>query len=158
MNNIELTDRLFAKLKEQKVLAVELRNKNDSFQVQSFVNSSSNNNIPFSYVVPGRKVSGSSNKGATIVSDAEKNKDIKFGGVDFFGFEDDPYNGARNFFTMRLTQILSGDTISNFDRLFKYLDQENGSIILHSGETAYLPSPPITQEYAENNYINDNEK
>ena len=137
-------------------MAVELRNKNDRFQMSSFVNSSSSNSVPFSYVVPGRKISGTGNKGGSITSDAEKNQDNKFGGIDFFGFEDDPYNGARNFFTMRLTQILTGDTVSYFDKMFKYLDMENGSMILHSGETAYLPVPPITKEYADNNYINDN--
>ena len=151
-----MSDYVFQKLSEQKVIGVEFRNKNDSFQIQAFQNSSITYNLPFDYILPGRKISGTGNKGGSITSAAEKNADSKFAGIDFFGFEDDPYNGARNFFPLRLTQILPGDTVSYFDKMFKYLDTENGSMILHSGETAFLPSEPITTDYADKNYINDN--
>lgn len=152
----KLTKVLFENYKSQNVQGIEFRNKFDPWQISTFQNHSTANEVPFSFITPGRKVAGKGSKGGAIVAAAPKITDPRFAGIDFFAFEDDAYNGARNFFALAMTKLIAGETSTYFNQMFNYLDQNGGKMYLHAGETRYFPKNPITEDYANTNYINDN--
>ena len=118
-----LTAQLFRELKEQNVYAIEFRNKDDPFQLDVFEKESKKNAVAWSYINPGRKIEGSGSKGGKVISSALKTNSNSFAGIDFFAFEDDPYNGARDFFDLALTQLLKDEKDTYFNQMFQYLDK-----------------------------------
>ncbi|KAL4465292.1 hypothetical protein ABPG74_002006 [Tetrahymena malaccensis] len=152
----QLTTNMFMSFKDQNTYGVEFRNKNDKFQIGAFQQSSDEFEIPFSFITPGRKVAGKGSKGGAVVQAAPKITDPHFVGIDFFAFEDDPYNGARNFFPGAFTDVIKGETQSYFDQMFNYLNNQDGKIYLHAGETQFFPQGGVDSRYTNKNYINDN--
>ncbi|EAR91546.2 adenosine/AMP deaminase family protein, putative (macronuclear) [Tetrahymena thermophila SB210] len=82
--------------------------------------------------------------------------DLHFVSIDFFAFKDDPYNRARNFFPGAFIFVIKGETQSYFNQMFNYLNNQNGNIYLHAGETQFFPQGGIDNHYTNKNYINDN--
>lgn len=100
------------------------------------------------------------------------NNSINLIGIDYVGFEDDPFTGARNFFyygTHNDTEnnstphkkkdfpINDNDYENYFEMLFNNLKNNSDlPLFYHAGETKYFPDCPIDDDYMKNNYINDN--
>jgi adenosine deaminase len=150
-----LNERVMDELANQKVIGLEMRNKRKTSDLNKYRAAAQHAGVKMSYIIPGRKVSGSGSKGGEVI-DQDKNGDADYAGYDFFAYEDDPYNGARNFFTIAFTQVLKGQKESYFDKMFRNLDSEGGKFYPHAGETSFFPDHPINQKFAEEHYVNDN--
>jgi len=130
------------------------------------------------------------NNSQSIEQDEIINKDLFFYnnqcsnliGIDYVGFEDDPFTGARNFFhntiqiqnnsnnkskvnqtennnneNNKLTHKEDQDEENFFEKLFLHLKKNSDlPLFYHAGETNYFPECPVDDEYLTNNYINDN--
>ncbi len=158
------------KFKFMKISGVEFRQKNDvdkAFSVIRAIRAQfSAKGIETAFILPGRKVTSGSKFDETIKAIKNSNSsDIS--GIDFVGYEDDPFTGARNFFPLVLEGVLDpnnqanaqsrqqGNNPSSFKVLFQTL-LSGKSFYLHAGETKYFPNYPITDKFMQKFYINDN--
>jgi len=125
----ELNRKITDTWKNQNVLGVEYRQKPKPKLLDVMIKHLNNNNILYAFQHPGVKIRGRSQnglKGFLYQNDDEYKlnrqlgsnlaKDLNFqkkipkerhySGIDFFGYEDEPFNGARNFFVLSLQKIL----------------------------------------------------
>lgn len=103
----------------------------------------------------------------------DENQDINLIGMDYVGFEDDPFVGARNFFhnsMLNNTIHINNQTVNQFElnqeklsfdnffeKLFLNLKSNSGlPLFYHAGETKHFPECLVNDVYFYNNYINDN--
>jgi len=140
--------------------------------------------FPTSFILPGRK-NKKDNKLQKLIDglrQAKKNNDEDTVGFDFFGYEDDPFTGARNFLPLSLRkfeQEAETGRIMNLEHVFNQpavnqtkenlkekkqndfetmLDilRDGHKLYLHAGETSYFPDYPVDATFLQKFYINDN--
>jgi len=159
---------------EQKIYGVEFRQKFDvskgeSSKAKAIREEFKLKNILTSFILPGRKTVIGNGLEATLNQINQLNE-TDVSGVDFVGYEDDPFTGARNFFPIVAQKIFenNNDNKSNnssdltkkpnkdlFELFFNSLKRGN-KLYLHAGETLYFPNYSIDEEFMKEFYINDN--
>jgi len=141
--------------------------------------------FPVSFILPGRKVT-ENHKLTDLIKGlikAKKSNDESTVGFDFFGYEDDPFSGARNIFPLTLRkfgQEVGEPIINELEHVFeppKHVSEEKSKEIpkkvnefeffldmlrdghklyLHAGETLYFPDYPVHKTFLKKFYVNDN--
>jgi len=145
---------------------------NDKFEIKRF---------PVSFILPGRKVT-ENHKLADLLKGllkAKKKNDESTVGFDFFGYEDDPFSGARNFFPLTLRKFGQESKepiihkmehvffnppkpkseeklkVNDFE-IFLNMLRDGHKLYLHAGETVYFPDYPVNAKFLKKFYVNDN--
>lgn len=180
-----LDEILSEKLKEQRVYGVEYRQRNNK-DVDTMIHNLTKNGILYAFQTPGIKLRNSKfNRMATLIyedinkykkgekdenwyknmqAELESNKKKHYSGVDLFGYEDDPFNGARNFFPLALQKVLKNDEMLSEGRTHSrkidwflpvYRVMKNEKVFLHAGETNFFPDYPVDDKFLDYFYIND---
>lgn len=178
-----LTEILYTDLMHDNVAGVEFRqgydlpednskynlNSDNQSKMQILEDLSKRNNIkmPVSFILPGRKLKKNHklrNLIKNLSAAKSKGKD-NVTGFDFFGYEDDPFSGARNFITLTLKNLMNINSLDEKENLdldkndFAFmLDalKKGDKLFLHAGETTYLPNYPVSKSFLKQFYINDN--
>jgi len=167
-----LNDRMSKEFSKQKLSGVEFRNKDDTPPATPAANPEPSvtqhvredfkrDKLLYTFIVPGRKALAGMGIDKVTAGSAKKIQESKdFSGIDFFGYEDDSFNGARNFFSnlINLKVGLKDDAGKPIQEsnAFSSLFTKKPEMYLHAGETNYFPDYAITKEFMNKYYINDN--
>ena len=146
--------------KKQKVSGVEYRQKFGNLS-EKISNDSKKEKIKYAFIMPGVKSNNFKiNKYDILKSDKFQQINTKFNskngftGFDFHGFEDDPFNGARNFIPLSIQKILNQNEEDKFSPILE--SNLLMPMYLHAGETTFFPKYPVDNDFLGKYYVNDN--
>jgi adenosine deaminase len=124
---------------EQKIYGVEFRQKFDiskgeSSKAKVIREAFKNKNIFTSFILPGRKTKLNNGLEATMKQINQINE-TDVSGVDFVGYEDDPFTGARNFFPNVVQKIFENGNKQNLNVINNYTKNDNNTNNNNPNET-----------------------